>query len=262
MPAPTRGAPFRGLGPMPRSFILLLTLLTLSATSAVAATPDDEPAPVPPADVPAPAPDPDAPGVPTPQPEVPGPKAPLPGDAPVQPAEAPPEHRGVNVPVQPVLRFEHHGLFRFRPEMLVGADLGAGTSSVPAPIGLTTGVQPDATALTWASIRLRYEPTMFIASNLEIHLGLDALDNYVLGSHPAAAGRADLVTDLLGDSQSPPSSGDVGWKDALIVRQAWMRWNAFDTIDLRAGRMLDHYGLGIYRNDGACEDCDFGSVVD
>ncbi len=262
MPAPTRGAPFRGLGPMPRSFILLLTLLTLSATSAVAATPEDEPAPTPPADVPAPAPDPDAPGVPTPQPEVPGPKAPLPGDAPVQPAEAPPEHRGVNVPVQPVLRFEHHGLFRFRPEMLVGADLGAGTSSVPAPIGLTTGVQPDATALTWASIRLRYEPTMFIASNLEIHLGLDALDNYVLGSHPAAAGRADLVTDLLGDSQSPPSSGDVGWKDALIVRQAWMRWNAFDTIDLRAGRMLDHYGLGIYRNDGACEDCDFGSVVD
>lgn len=242
---------------MPRSFILSLTLLTWWATTAVAATPDEAPAPPPPADEAAPPPE--EPGVP--KPEVPGPLAPLP-DAPVKPVVAPPEHHGVDVPVEPVLRFEHHGLFRFRPEMLVGGDLGPGSSSVPEPIGFTTGLQPDASALSWASIRLRYEPTMFIGSNLEIHLGLDAFDNYVLGSHPASAGRPDLVTDLLGDSQSPPSSGSVGWKDALLVRQAWMRWNAFDTIDLRAGRMLDHYGLGIYRNDGACEDCDFGSVVD
>jgi len=262
LPAPTRGAPLQGLGPMPRSFFLLLMLLTWSATPVVAATPDDEPAPAP--DVPTPALDvpSDGPGVPTPKPDLPGPKAPLPPATPPKPVEAPPEHRGKDVPTEPVLRFEHHGMFRFRPEMLVGGDLGPGSSSVPEPIGLATGVQPDASALTWASIRLRYEPTMFIGSNLEIHLGLDALDNYVLGSHPVAAGRPDLVTDLLGDSQVPPSSGSVGWKDALVVRQAWMRWLAFDLIDLRAGRMADHYGLGIYRNDGACEDCDFGSIVD
>jgi len=263
LPAPTRGAPFRGLGPM-RSFFLSLTLLTLSATPAVAWTPDAEPAPKPPADEPAPIPTPvepapEAPGVP--KADVPGPKAPLPTEAPAKPADVP-ELRAFDVPVQSLLRFEHHGLFRFRPEMLFGGDLGPGASAVPEPLGLATGVDPDASALTWASMRLRYEPTMFIGAALEIHLGLDAFDNYVLGSHPAAAGRPDLVTDLLGDSQSPPSSGDVGWKDALIVREAWMRWNAFDTVDLRAGRMADHYGLGIYRNGGDCEDCDYGTIVD
>lgn len=254
-----------------RSFILSLTLLSLSATPAVAWTPDAEPAPKPPADEPAPAPTPVAPTpeAPTPKepaPEAPGvpkanvpaPKAPLPSEAP-KPVEVPPELRAFDVPVQPLLRFEHHGLFRFRPEMLIGGDLGPGASSVPEPIGLATGVDPDASALTWASIRLRYEPTMFIGPSLEIHLGLDALDNYVLGSNPVSAGRSDLVTDVLGDSQA---SGDVGWKDALVVREAWMRWNAFETVDLRAGRMADHYGLGIYRNNGACEDCDYGTIVD
>ncbi len=244
---------------MSRSLIFSLALLTSSATSAHAASPEPAPEPAP---APDPAPEqPEDPPEPPVKPDVPEPQKPLP-DAPKPEVQVAPQHRGVDVPVQPVLRFEHHGQFRFRPEILFGGDLGPGDSAVPEPIGVTTGVEPDDGTLAWASVRLRYEPTMFIGSNLEIHVGLDALDNYILGSNPEGAGRADLLTDTLNGSQEPPSAGSNGWRDALVVRQAWARWMAFDMLDLRVGRMVDHYGLGLYRNDGACEDCDFGTVVD
>ena len=261
MKAPAGGAPLRGLRPMSRSFSLLSLLVLALCTPAVHA---ETPAPEVPSEAPA-----EPPETPTP---VPGgllpdtPQGPRPVPAPTElpaptPKEAVPEHRGVDVPSRPVIRVEHHGLFRFRPELLVGADLGPGISGVPAPLGLTTGQDPDAAALAWASVRLRYEPTLFVGSSVELHLGLDALDDLVLGSTHGAVGSG-LAVDVLGESQAPPSSGSFGWRDALGVRQAWMRWLAFDMVDVRAGRMADHYGLGIARNDGACEDCDFGTIVD
>ena len=242
----------------PMSRWSLFTLLPIAAAAAApvhAAAPDEVPAPAPetpdteepPADAPAPEPPVDLPRV-----DLPAPKTPAP----------PPEHRGFDVPAEPVVRFVHHGFFRVRPELLVGGDLGPGYSPVPEPLGLATGVDPDAGALAWASMRLRYEPTVMVASSFEIHLGLDAFSNTILGSSPAAAGRPDLVTDLLGDAQVPPSDGDIGFRDVLTVREAWARWLAFDALDLRVGRMVDHFGLGLVRNDGACDDCDGGTIVD
>ncbi len=243
---------------MSRACIALSLLMAMTAVTAHAAEPAPAPEPEPtpePAPAPEPAPEPEPAPTPEPLPPVEVPKQ-------KTPAAPPPEHLAARTPVVPVVRVVHHGLFRFRPEMLVANDLGPGVSPVPDPLGLSTGVDPDAAALAWASIRLRYEPTLLIGSGLGVHLGVDLLDNLVLGSHPLAAGRPDLVTDLLGDSQAPPSSGSIGWRDALTVRQAFLRWNAFDTFDVRAGRMVDHYGLGISRNDGSCDDCDFGTVVD
>lgn len=169
--------------------------------------------------------------------------------------------RSDDLPRQGAVSFTHRGVFRFRPELLLGGDLGTGTSGVPAPIGATAGVDADASALTWASLRLRYEAGIHVGPDISVHVGLDAFDNLVLGSTHENAG-GDLSLGLLRDAQAPPSSGRYGWRDALSVRQAWARWMAIDTFDIRAGRMVDHFGLGLQRNGGDCSDCDFGTVVD
>jgi uncharacterized protein (TIGR04551 family) len=174
---------------------------------------------------------------------------------------APEYRRSDEVPRQGAVWFTHRGSFRFRSELLLGGDLGNGSSPVPEPLGASTGVDEDASTLTWASVRLRYEPSIHVGPAISVHLGLDALDNVIMGSTHEGAG-GDLSLGLLGDSQASPSSGRNGWRDALAVRQAFARWFAIDTIELKAGRMVDHFGLGILRNGGLCEDCDFGTVVD
>lgn len=185
------------------------------------------------------------------------------GSAQAAPDKPPPEpdlKRSDEVTREGAVWFEHRGSFRLRSELLLGGDLG-GTGAVPEPLGASTGVDGDASTLSWASIRLRYQPTIHIGPALSVHLGLDALDNLVLGSTHEAAG-GDLSLGLLGDAQASPSSGRNGWKDALTVREAYGRWLAFDALELTGGRMVDHFGLGLVRNAGACDDCDFGTVVD
>lgn len=178
------------------------------------------------------------------------------------PGDEPEPRRSDDVTGQGAVWFSHRGEFRFRSELLLGGDLGGGgASGVPSPLGVTSGADEDTSALSWASIRLRYEPTIHVGPALSVHLGLDALDNLVLGSTHEAAG-GDLSLGLTGDAQASPSSGRNGWRDALSVRQAYGRWLAFDTLELTGGRMVDGFGLGLVRNDGACADCDFGTVVD
>lgn len=170
--------------------------------------------------------------------------------------------RSDDVTGQGAVWFSHRGSFRFRSEYLLGGDLGGnGASGVPTPLGAETGVDPDANALGWASVRLRYEPSIHVGPALSVHLGLDALDNIIMGSTHEAAG-GDLSLGLSGDGQASPSAGRNGWRDAVSIRQAYGRWLAFDALELTGGRMVDAFGLGLSRNAGDCEDCDFGTVVD
>ncbi|MCA9514608.1 MAG: hypothetical protein KC635_06690 [Myxococcales bacterium] len=156
---------------------------------------------------------------------------------------------------------EHHGSFRIRPELLLGGDLGVGTSGVPEPLAAATGDDSDASTLSWASMRIRYEPILHIGRNLTVHLGIDALDNLVLGSTHEATSDP-VAIDLTNDAAASPSAGRNGWRDALRVRSLYGRWFAFDFFDLRVGRMPDPFGIGVSRNDGECPDCDYGTIVD
>lgn len=156
---------------------------------------------------------------------------------------------------------EHRGSFRFRPELLLGGDLGAGESPVPAPIAARTGDDPDASTLSWASVRLRYTPVLHLGRTMSVHLGIDALDNMVLGSTHEHAGGA-IAFDLFGDSAASPSAGQNSWRDAIRVRHLYARWLAFDALEFTVGRMPSQFGLGLNRHAGACDDCDFGTIVD
>jgi len=164
-------------------------------------------------------------------------------------------------PTQGAVRFEHHGSFRFRPELLLGGDLGPGESPVPRPLSARTGDDPDASSLAWASIRLRYEPILRIGRSMSVHLGIDALDNLVLGSTHANGGRG-VAWDLLRDSAAPPSAGLWGWRDSVRVRHLYGQLRLLELFEIRVGRMPDPFGLGITRHAGDCADCDFGTVVD
>ncbi|MCB9729322.1 MAG: hypothetical protein H6744_15935 [Deltaproteobacteria bacterium] len=195
---------------------------------------------------------------------------------------APISHRDEGVPTAAPLVFEQHLQFRFRPELLLGGDLGGGASGVPEPLANTPrNGGGDANLLAYASIRLRYDAVLRPGPPWGIHLGLTALDNLVLGSSPASAeqrqnrdifglypdagsGRgADLRTAEERQAYASSRRGSLQrFRDALRVRYLYGSWRILEFLDFAGGRMPDSFGLGIMRNAGDCTDCDYGTYVD
>jgi uncharacterized protein (TIGR04551 family) len=171
-------------------------------------------------------------------------------------------HVSDSAPIQSPLGIRTHATFRLRPELLLGGDLGPGSSPVRVPLeAKPQGPDPEAMTLAWASMRLRFAPVLEIAQIADIHLSVDALDNLVLGTTHANAG-GDFARGLWEDSQASPSAGINGWADAFKVRELYGHLRIIELLDFSAGRMARHFGLGLIRNRGDCADCDFGSIVD
>ncbi|MEZ4266297.1 MAG: hypothetical protein R3F39_07950 [Myxococcota bacterium] len=200
----------------------------------------------------------------------------------VKPIAPPMEHTDVGVPVDSPLIFEQHLDFRFRPELILGGDLGGGASGVPEPLENTArNGGGDANLLAWTSIRLKYDAILRPGPPWGIHLGLTALDNLILGASPANAdqrslrdvfglypdagsGRGDDLRDEdAADAYATSRTGSLKrFRDALRVRYLYGTWRILDFVDFAAGRMPDAFGLGMMRNAGTCTDCDFGTYVD
>ena len=153
----------------------------------------------------------------------------------------------------------HNASFRFLSNSLVGGDLGPGESSIPGPITSDDGVDGDG-AMSWANIRLRYDGVIHLGARFGIHLGLDALDNIVMGSSPDSG--MSWQDGLWLDGQAPPSSDQSPFRDALRVRQVYGSWRLMNWLDLAGGRMNDHFGMGVQRNWGACADCGRATLID
>lgn len=166
-------------------------------------------------------------------------------------------------PVRGPVWLEHSASFRLRSDLLVGGDLGNGSSGIPEPLAnsaINSDVG-DSDILAWAAIRLRYMATIHVGQPWSIHIGLDALDNLVLGSTHVNAG-GDFAHGLFTDSQAPPTAGFNSWQDAFRIRQAYGRWKVLNFLDLRFGRIPQNYGMGVWRQFDDCADCDFGTSVD
>lgn len=200
---------------------------------------------------------------------------------PATPAPAPITHTDVGPPMDAPLVFEQHLNFRFRPELILGGDLGGGTSAIPEPLENTArNGGGSANLLTWASIRLKYDAVLRPGPPWGIHLGLTALDNLVLGSSPASAeqrklgdvfglypdtgeGRDGTLSDADRETYASSRTGSLKrFRDALRVRYLYGSWRILDFLDFAGGRMPDSFGLGLLRNAGECTDCDFGTYVD
>ncbi|MDP7039361.1 MAG: TIGR04551 family protein [Myxococcota bacterium] len=155
-----------------------------------------------------------------------------------------------------VTRLELDGYFRLRGDLFRRLDLGNGvvwdgTERYPAP--------PDGKAnVTGTNMRLRIEPKINISEGIQIISTWDVFDNLVFGGTP----NSDRPTDTLTSTQVSPS-GTSALNDSLYVKRAYARLYAMnEQLEVRVGRMSDHWGLGVFANDGDCFDCDYGSVVD
>ncbi len=179
------------------------------------------------------------------------------------------------IPADVYPRVEWHGGFRLRSTAAINWDLDTnGTSAVIPPLeSYVSGAAPDKEESAIAdpgkdtlwntNMRLRLEPTIQVTEALGVHIEVDLLDNVVLGSLPSKGNDTvspDLTRTLTDSSQISPR--ERSWyEDALQINEAY---GIASTLfgELRAGRMDDHWGLGMWLNDGDCQDCNYGTNVD
>ena len=103
-----------------------------------------------------------------------------------------------------------------------------------------------------ANMRLRVSPIFHITDTVKIHATIDALDNLVLGSTPDSFAWSNpwAPIDLYTRSQTPPSSGINSFGDSLAVKEAYGHIRFGWGLDVKFGRMFNHWGMGLLYNDG------------
>ena len=141
-----------------------------------------------------------------------------------------------------------HGALRTRAEALYNLDLDrgltpSGQALFPVPLADPTGQW-----LTHADMRLRTDVSLIVpAAGMALHVRIDALDNLALGSQPD--GVPSVTT-----SQRPAN------EPIRIERAYGQVLTPFGL--LAAGRMGNHWGLGMLANGGDCASCDSGDAAD
>ncbi len=155
-----------------------------------------------------------------------------------------------------VSRLELDGYFRMRGDLFRRLDLGNGAAWESAP---RYSEPADGKAnVTGTNMRLRIEPKINISEGIQIVSTWDVFDNLVLGSMP----NGYRPTDTLSTTQGGPD-GSTALSDSIVVKRAYARLYALnEQLEVRIGRMPDHWGLGMTVNDGDCFDCDYGTIVD
>jgi uncharacterized protein (TIGR04551 family) len=154
------------------------------------------------------------------------------------------------------------GYFRMRADALRRLDFNNQSTGYPAASGNSDTRKAD---FNGTNIRLRLEPTINVSRDIQVVTTIDFLDNLILGSTPNSfpPGAGDTPIDVLSRSQVPPQAGSNSLNDSVVIKRAYGRVSALnEQLELRFGRMPDHWGLGMMTNSGDCLDCDFGDVVD
>ncbi|MGM0556193.1 MAG: hypothetical protein ACQEVA_07425 [Myxococcota bacterium] len=149
---------------------------------------------------------------------------------------------------------ELSGDFRLRSDAKLNFDLDTeGTSAVPPPAQSYQPNPPadeDADAHWTTDMRFRLAPTIHITEGLRLHVETDLLDNVVLGTQ-RPAGTPSMIGFANGSDDPTFIKINEAWGEAEIL-----------FLRLRAGRMDDDWGLGIFANDGDCMECDYEAPID
>ncbi len=158
---------------------------------------------------------------------------------------------------EPLVHFDWHGQLRARADLLGGVRIDRDNAALTPHLGLRHGAADQQSLpldgnMPSGDLRLRLEPAIQVGDWSTIHSQIDAWG--LLGGDPAVASATDRFT-----------SGDWGqgpWRSGLAVRRAWMHAKLFGLLDVDVGRMADHFGLGIFRNNGNGLTADAQSDVD
>ncbi len=161
---------------------------------------------------------------------------------------------------------ELHGYFRGRFDMLRNLDLGnAAAWEQNQRYTAESGDAGDRQAnYTGANMRLRLQPVLNITEGISAHMTIDVFDNLIMGSTPAfTTSAAGTPNTILSSGQRLPIRGRNALNDSLVVRRAYVDMKLLnEQVQLKFGRMPDHWGLGMVANSGDCLDCNYGTIAD
>lgn len=157
-------------------------------------------------------------------------------------------------PPAKAVEFRLDGYYRFRADLF-------DTLSLDRDVENSEGVR------SLMEQRLRLIPHIRLGSNVHVFVDLDVLDALRFGSSPeilqaigaSQEGGAAFDEPIpLSDSVVPGSD----YRESLFVRRAWAELYT-PYVDLKVGRMGNHWGMGLLANDGNCDTwCDHGDTVD
>jgi len=202
-----------------------------------------------------------------------------PGLLPTTPALPPPKGRRKRWKL-----FEMDGYYRLRTDWFKGFNLGfndnpaLGGAPFPRALGCSSTAlsHPCDDSLSSANMRLRLEPTFNLDEGTSVHIQADVYDNLVLGSTPTDLNLGGIYSGsnlppvgAFGGTQAPGVKGVNSDRDALVVKRAWAEV-AVPLGILKAGRMPNQWGMGIFHNAGGRDpisgtynyDADYGDTVD
>ncbi|WP_426754404.1 TIGR04551 family protein [Myxococcus sp. Y35] len=153
--------------------------------------------------------------------------------------------------------FTLDGYFRVRPTLFYKFDLGKAPGRELFP---RSPRSPQENTQSFATMRVRLEPTFNISEQVALKMEVLGLDNFVMGAMPDTLlpGNTRNIFGIFSESQDPLSDA---LQDSIKLRRAYGEVKTPVGI-LRFGRMGSQWGLGMLRNDGTCFDCDFGDTVD
>ena len=141
------------------------------------------------------------------------------------------------------------GYWRMRGEMLHDLDLNRGLTPSGQTLFPQPASDPNGHTLYGGDMRLRTDLAIYApGGGVAVKARIDTLDDVMLGSTTPAGSYAAATT------QTSPQS-------ALRVKRVY--GEALTPIGLlAAGRMGNHWGLGMLANGGDCADCDSGDSAD
>ncbi len=177
---------------------------------------------------------------------------------PAAPTMGPP----VSTAAAPLLDVQLGGVLRLRGQAIGDGSLGAygqgRLSGVPASLSVradNAAVASGGDTLGVGDLRLRLDPTLRLGTRAAIHGHVDAVGLMVLGSDPRAEG--DPILERLAWN-----AGNGPARNPMAIRRLWATFDLFGAAELHVGRMPDHFGMGLLRNDGRNVTADFQSEVD
>lgn len=180
--------------------------------------------------------------------------------------------------------FELEGYFRMRTDwdknfnegFLDNNSIGGSPWPRALSCNATALNHPCDDSLSSANMRLRLEPTFNIDEDTSVHVQADVFDNLVLGSTPIGQDLSGVYTDTnrppigaFGNTQGNVVRGINSVSDAITVKRAWAEVGVPLGI-LKAGRMPNHWGMGMWANGGGKDPIsgeynyngDYGDTVD
>jgi len=151
------------------------------------------------------------------------------------------------------LEFRLDGYYRFQAALFDDLSLERGSETAD---GTRTGM----------SHRLLLRPHLRFSSNVHVFMDLDVMDAMQFGGGPEVLAALGAVQENgesfdeplpLNESQIPGSD----YRESLFVRRAWAELYT-PYVDLKVGRMGNHWGMGLFANDGNGKLGRYGDTVD